>query len=118
MANIHLARARVETLPFPIEFFDAAICCGSLHLFPDKMASLREIARVLKPHALLAVFTFTAGDGGILKHRRLRAWAEAKGLHAFELTELRHWLDAAGFEAFDPKVSGSILTFTARKRAA
>lgn len=118
IANIHFARARVEALPFPIEFFDAAICCGSLHLFPDKVGSLREIARVLKPQALLAVFTFRAGEGGILKHRRLRAWAERKGMHAFELPELRDWLEAAGFEAFDPKLSGSILTFTARRRAA
>src|SRR5579863_9561858 len=65
--NVHFARARVEALPFENEFFDAAICCGSLHLFADTAVALREIARVMKPSASLCVFTFTAGRGGILK---------------------------------------------------
>lgn len=116
--HMHFARARVEALPFEDGWFDAALCCGSLHLFADTVIALREIARVMKPEAVLSVFTFTAGRGGILKFRSVREWNRRKhGLHVFELSELQQYLAAAGFKDFQPVVSGSILTFSARKRA-
>ena len=40
IANIHLARTRVEELPFEDAVFDGAICGGSLHLFPDTALAL------------------------------------------------------------------------------
>ena len=46
--HMHFARARVEALPFADRLFDAALCCGSLHLFADTVIALREIARVLQ----------------------------------------------------------------------
>ena len=72
--NVHFARARVEAIPFEDRFFDAVICCGSLHLFADTTVALGEMARVMKPGAVLAVFTFVAGRRGILKFRRVREW--------------------------------------------
>jgi ubiquinone/menaquinone biosynthesis C-methylase UbiE len=114
--NMHFARARVEALPFENEFFDAAICCGSLHLFADTVVALREIARVTKPAAILCVFTFTAGRGGILKFRRVREWISQHGMHVFTLPEMEEYLAASGFAGFNPEVSGSILTFSAVKQ--
>lgn len=114
--NMHFARARVEALPFEDGMFDAALCCGSLHLFTDTVVALREIARVMKPGAILSVFTFTAGRRGILKFRRMRERVRRIGLHAFELPELEQYLTASGFTDFQPEVSGSILTFSARKK--
>jgi ubiquinone/menaquinone biosynthesis C-methylase UbiE len=117
--NVHFARARVEALPFEDGFFDATLCCGSLHLFADTVLALREMARAMKPGAILAVFTFTAGRKGILKFRRVREWSlRDHGLHVFDLPEMEQYLTASGFENFQPEVSGSILTFSARKRAA
>jgi len=117
--NMHFARARVEALPFEDGLFDDALCCGSLHLFADTVIALREIARVMKPAAILSVFTFAAGRGGILKFRRVREWSLKKhGLHVFELSELEQYLAASGFEDFQPEVSGSILTFSARRQSA
>jgi len=117
--NVHFARARVEALPFEDNLFDATLCCGSLHLFTDTVIALREMARVMRPGAILAVFTFTAGRGGILKYRRVREWYRRDlGLHAFDLPELEQYLSASGFTDFQPEVSGSILTFSARKSAA
>jgi SAM-dependent methyltransferase len=117
--DVHFARARVEALPFGSEVFDATICCGSLHLFADTAIALREMARVMKPAAVLSVFTFTGGRGGILKFRRVREWsARNHGLHVFELSEMERYLTASGFGDFQPEVSGSILTFSARKRRA
>lgn len=113
--NVHFARARVEALPFENEFFDAAICCGSLHLFADTVIALREMARVMKPAAILCVFTFTAGRGGILKIQRVRESMRNVGMHVFTLPELEQYLADSGFSGFNPEVSGSILTFSARK---
>jgi ubiquinone/menaquinone biosynthesis C-methylase UbiE len=117
--NVHFSRARVEALPFEAGLFDATLCCGSLHLFTDTVIALREIARVMKPGAILAVFTFTAGRGGILKFRRVREWFRRdQGLHVFDLPEMEQFLTVSGFKDFQPEVSGSILTFSARKPAA
>jgi SAM-dependent methyltransferase len=114
--NMHFARARVESLPFADGRFDGTICCGSLHLFTDTIVALCEMARVMKPGGKLVVFTFTAGRGGILKLQSVRARSRNHGLHLFDLPELERSLAASGFEAFQPKESGSILTFSARKR--
>jgi ubiquinone/menaquinone biosynthesis C-methylase UbiE/uncharacterized protein YbaR (Trm112 family) len=117
-SHMHFARARVESLPFSNGFFDAVICSGSLHLFSDTVIALREMARVMKPKSILSVFTFGAGRGGILKSRSVREWRRRKhGLHVFELPEIRDYLSASGFEDFEPQMSGSILTFSARRRA-
>ncbi len=116
--NVHFARARVEALPFEAGLFNATLCCGSLHLFADTVVALREMARVMKPAAILSVFTFGVGDGGILKFRRGREWSRRRGLHAFELSEMEQYLTASGFKDFQPETSGSILTFSARKQAA
>lgn len=117
--NVRFARARVEALPFEDDLFDAALCCGSLHLFADAATALREIARVMKPGAILSAFTFTAGRRGILKFRRVREWyRKDHGLHVFGLSELEECLTASGFTNFRPAISGSILTFSARKRLA
>ena len=115
--HMHFARARVEALPFANEVFDATLCCGSLHLFTDTVIALREMARTMKPGAILAVFTFTAGRGGILKYRRVREWMRKRdGLHVFELPEVEQDLTTSGFGDFQSAVSGSILTFSARKK--
>ena len=63
ISNIHFARARVESLPFSEGLFDATICCGSLHLFTDTVIALREMARVMKPGAILAVVHFYSRSG-------------------------------------------------------
>jgi ubiquinone/menaquinone biosynthesis C-methylase UbiE len=117
VTNMHFARARVEALPFESGFFDAVICCGSLHLFGDTTVALREIARVMKPGAILSVFTFTAGHGGILKCRRVREWIRKHGMHVFELAEMKQYLADSGFEGFRPEVAGSVLEFSALRRA-
>lgn len=115
--NVHFARAKVEALPFPGGLFDAAICAGSLHLFPDPVLALCEIGRTIKAGAPLAVMTFAAGISGISKYQRVRRHlAEAHGFHIFEPSEVNGYLAEAGFEDFQPHAHGSILVFRARKK--
>jgi SAM-dependent methyltransferase len=110
LLGIHLARASVEELPFGNAVFDGAICSGSLHLFPDTVLSLREIARTMKPGAPLSVQTFVAGKTAINRFMQKRSW-----LHTFDLARLQQSLTEAGFEEFRPELDGIVLTFSARK---
>jgi len=115
VANIHLSRSRVEALPFADRTFDAAICSGSLHLFPDTVQALNEIERALKPAAPLAVMTFTPGDKGLFKLTWARKRVQKRGFHLFALDEMERILLESGFVDFQPKIYGSVLLFKARK---
>lgn len=116
LSNVFFSRARVEALPFLVNQFDAAICCGALHLFEDTERALREIGCAMKARAPLAVMTFGAGDGGILRYRWIREHVRKDhGARVFELAELEGYLQRAGFEAFEPRLFGSSLVFSARK---
>ena len=53
------------------------------------------------------------------KFRRIREWSlRHRGLHVFDLSEMEQYLTLSGFMDFQPDLSGSILTFSARKQAA
>ncbi len=115
--NIILARADVEKLPFPDQFFDAACCSGALHLFPDTVKAFKEISRVLKPESPLAVMTFTRRR--FLKYKRVyEHLKKSHGAYIFELNELATWLEEAGFKDFRPEIYGSMLLFSTRKISA
>jgi ubiquinone/menaquinone biosynthesis C-methylase UbiE/uncharacterized protein YbaR (Trm112 family) len=117
--SMHFARARVESLPFADRFFDAALCCGSLHLFPDTVVALREIARTLKPGARLAAMTFTPGRRGLLRYQTIRERLRRKyGTHVFDVEEMHRYLTAAGFDNYRPQALGSVLIFSATRSAA
>ena len=69
---IDIARERVslgdfrvgdlETLPFADESFDAVIAANSIQYAEDRVAALRELARVSKPGARIAVGLFGTSD--------------------------------------------------------
>jgi ubiquinone/menaquinone biosynthesis C-methylase UbiE len=107
VTGIHFARARVEELPFEDAVFDGVICSGSLHLFPDIMLALREIARTMKTGAPLSVQTMISGSAA----RR----PPFQDIHVLDVPALQRCLRQAGFEQFQPIMDGSSLTFSARK---
>jgi len=110
ISGIRLARARVEELPFENAVFDGVICGGAIHLFPDTVLALREIARTMKAGAPLAVTTFVAGNAPLTRLMKRR-----KNMRVFQIPDLRQYLAEAGFEGFEPKLDGTFLTFSARK---
>lgn len=52
--------ASAETLPFPDDSFDVALCQQGLQFFPDKQGALREMWRVLRPGGRVALSVWRA----------------------------------------------------------
>lgn len=53
--NVEFREGFAESLPVPDAWADVVISNGVMNLFPDKMAGLREMARVLKPGGRLQI---------------------------------------------------------------
>lgn len=49
MGRVRFQRADALTLPFPDRSFDVVVCQFGIMFFPDRVASMREAKRVLKP---------------------------------------------------------------------
>jgi ubiquinone/menaquinone biosynthesis C-methylase UbiE len=75
--RLHFAVADVGTLPFADDQFDAVISSGSIKHWPDPVAGLREIHRVLVPggRAFIGEMNRLASPAAIAAQRvRLRHW--------------------------------------------
>jgi len=55
LTNLEFREGYGEMLPVPDAWADVVISNGVLNLFPDKLAGLREMARVLKPGGRLQI---------------------------------------------------------------
>lgn len=53
--NVEFREGIAEALPVPDEWADVVISNGVMNLFPDKIAGLREMARVLRPAGRLQI---------------------------------------------------------------
>lgn len=66
--NAEFREGFAESLPVPDGWADVVISNGVMNLFPDKLAGLREMARVLKPTGRLQIGDILVqkpvGDGG------------------------------------------------------
>ena len=61
--RVTLIEGSVQNLPFADNSFDAGLAIDNLHFWPDRLAGLKELRRVLKPGALF-VCAFTPVSGG------------------------------------------------------
>jgi SAM-dependent methyltransferase len=100
-ANISFTQGSADALPFPDASFDLAISRHSVHHWPRPAAAFREIARVLRPGARLAVVDLLAPEDGPLDTflnavEMLRDPSHARSLRASEWLAI---LGAAGFSA-------------------
>jgi ubiquinone/menaquinone biosynthesis C-methylase UbiE len=76
-SRLHFTVGDVAKLPFPDEHFDAVISSGSIKHWPDAVAGLREIHRVLVPggRAFIGEMNRLAPPEAIAAQRvRLRHW--------------------------------------------
>jgi ubiquinone/menaquinone biosynthesis C-methylase UbiE len=60
--RVEVVPGRVESLPFPENFFDKVLCVHVLYFWKDLELPLREIARVLKPGGRLGLSFRTKAD--------------------------------------------------------
>jgi len=109
----------VERLPFPDDVFDRVICSRGLHKFPDTVEALKEIARVMKGGARLAVLTVVKQGLPTLKMIFERAEASSplakEALEAFDVKELDKYLSQTGFKGFAYTLYGYFMLFQAEK---
>lgn len=80
LGNVTATCGDAQRLPHPQETFDAACMVAVLGEIPDQGAALGELARVLRPGGRLVVGELF-GDPHWVSPRRLKARAEAAGLH-------------------------------------
>ncbi len=83
-------------LPFPAAQFDAVICCGAFHLFPDHGRVLSEIGRVLKPRGRFAVAVFYRRLPGAPGKFFANIGKRLHGVHFFRPGEIKHIFSRAG----------------------
>ena len=111
---LELARADAGALPYPQDSFDAATCCGALHLLPDPSEALVEMGRVLRTGGALVLTTIVAD--GVFSLCAARELADLYGMRVFDAEELDCMLDAAGFERVETERKSSLVMVTARRR--
>lgn len=85
---VDLRHGSVALLPFPDDTFDRALAVNSLHHWPQPVANLREVRRVLKP-------------GGIVVIAEQPVWEKAGADDCQFAKELASRLAAAGFEQLE-----------------
>jgi ubiquinone/menaquinone biosynthesis C-methylase UbiE/uncharacterized protein YbaR (Trm112 family) len=114
LGNIRFSRAKAERLPFSDGIFDGVVCCGALHLFPDTIEALNEMARVMKKGSRLAVMTFVKRRLFRFKtvYEHLR---KGHGAHIFDIGEISSYLSQTGFKDFTYNIYGSMILFHAEK---
>lgn len=94
--RVSIVIATAADLPFPNETFDKALCVHVIYFWKDVASSFREIARVMKPGATLALV--------------FRTDADAAAVHAFpadvysfrSLPEVTGALESVGFAVLLP----------------
>ena len=90
-ARVSVKWGDVAKLPFRAGTFHKVLTVNSLYYWPDLMASLREVARVMKPGGRLAAGFRSAASLGPLT----RDW---KGFWLYEPQEFAEIMREAGFE--------------------
>jgi len=105
-----------QPLSFPDGAFDAICCFAALHLFPEPLAALDAMARVLAPRGRLAILTsarapLTPAPVGALI-------GAATGLRVFGREEITRALEERGFEDVRRRVSGLAQFVGARRTPA
>lgn len=105
--DITLHQAGVEDMPVPAEAFDLVICSMAYHWFQHRWVAAEQIARAMKPGAVVAILC--SGKGGEQDYRNVIAdvepinyqWLGAFDGNLRDIPEMEGYLVAAGLEPID-----------------
>ena len=113
--DLNLIRLNVEAMPFADATFDVCVCHGSLHGFPDPAAAVAEIARVLRPGAIIRGTTFVLGTGA--RRDKIIRRIQRRGVFgpAGSVPDLEGWLRDAGFVNIAVLTNGVVADFHAHR---
>jgi ubiquinone/menaquinone biosynthesis C-methylase UbiE len=112
---IEWRKGDAAALPFPDQAFDAVFCQQGLQFFPDRLAALKEIRRVLAPGGCLGLtvwrsIQYNAGYQAIanaLEQRisRSAAQMERGPFMLDDIGALREMLRQVGFDAIHARIA-------------
>jgi arsenite methyltransferase len=108
--QVGFLRADAQRLPLRDQTVDAAVSIAVLQLIPDPVATLSEIARVLRPSGRLAVMVPTVG-------RAARLWNKLPnvGAYPFGEDEIGDILEDHGFASVRTKNVGTVQWVRAKR---
>jgi ubiquinone/menaquinone biosynthesis C-methylase UbiE len=108
--------ADVGDLPFDDGSFDLLVSFTGIHCFPDPHAAVREMARVLKPGAVVTGSTLLSDNG--LVYEPMRRIGRATGLLGPLCTgaDLERWFADAGVADLVVDTSGAMAYFRGVRR--
>jgi SAM-dependent methyltransferase len=111
--DVALVRASAGRLPFASETFDVCVTYNGLHCFADPGTALAEMARVLRPGAVLRGSAVITGAGR--RQDALITLLRAAGTfgHPRGEAELREMLAGTGLRDVEVRASGGFAFFTA-----
>lgn len=102
LPSVHLVEGRAESLPFADGAFDAAVFTFLLRYVEDPLATLQELARVVKPGGRVASLEFFVPRGPVL-HPLWLAYTRV-GLPLLGRCLSRAWGETGSF--LGPSISG------------
>jgi ubiquinone/menaquinone biosynthesis C-methylase UbiE len=98
LKNVRFVPGRAEALPFHDAEFDVVVSRSALHHFLDPAATLREMARVLKPGGRMVTVDVMASESSVeaALHNALEILRDPSHVRMLPRTELHRHLENAG----------------------
>lgn len=94
-ASVEFREATGDRLPVSSEMFDGVFANMYLHHAPDPLATIKEMARVLKPGGVLCITDLDTHDHEWQREQMADLWL------GFERDDIRRWLAEAGLHDVD-----------------
>ena len=100
LGRVEIVHGTVSALPFAEGFFDLVTAVETYYFWPDLVADMREISRVLKPGGQRAVIAeaYKGGRNDAKFQQLLRAASHEHGMNYLSAEELDETLAKVGFE--------------------
>lgn len=95
--HLALSQGSVSALPFEADSFTLIVVASAFHHFPDPVATLREMRRVLQPGGQVVILDWCRDYLICQLYDRLLKWREPAHQTCYTQRELEQLLRAAGF---------------------